>query len=166
MEPKFWMVLVTGIIPLIVGALWYGPLLFEKAWMKASNMTEEKVKSGNMAVIFGLTYVLAVMLSLMISQIAIHQSAIFGLFATAPEFKDATSEMSVMVNDLMAKYGDRHRSFGHGAVHGIFATVLFVLPVIGINGLFERKGWKYIFIHVGYWLVSLMLIGGVLCQFM
>jgi hypothetical protein len=41
-----------------------------------------------------------------------------------------------------------------------------VLPLIGINSLFERKSFKYIFIHTGYWIISLALMGGVLCQFL
>jgi hydrogenase maturation factor len=36
---------------------------------------------------------------------------------------------------------------------------------VGINALFERRGGKYILVHVGYWIVTLALIGGVVCQF-
>ena len=34
-------VLATGLIPLLVGFLWYGPL-FGKTWMKVADMDEEK----------------------------------------------------------------------------------------------------------------------------
>ena len=37
--------------------------------------------------------------------------------------------------------------------------------VIGINALFERKGFKYIAINAGYWILCLGLMGGVLCAF-
>ena len=166
MEPKFWMVLITGLIPLIIGSAWYSPALFGNAWMKASGTSEEKARSGNMLVIFGCVYLFGVMISLMMAQIAIHQNAIYGLFATAPEFKDVSSEISITFNELMTNYGDRHRSFGHGVVHGAFTTVLLIFPIIATVSLFERRGWKYIFLHSGYWLITLMLIGGVLCHFM
>jgi len=39
-----------------------------------------------------------------------------------------------------------------------------VLPVMGVNALFERKGFKYIAINVGFWTVSLALMGGIICQ--
>ncbi|MBL4587462.1 MAG: DUF1761 domain-containing protein, partial [Flavobacteriales bacterium] len=63
------------------------------------------------------------------------------------------------------QYGTVHRSFGHGAAHGLAASLFFVLPVLGINALFERKGFKYIAINVGYWMLTLILMGGVICQF-
>lgn len=34
-----------------------------------------------------------------------------------------------------------------------------------INALFERRGFKYIAIHTGYWLITLAIIGGLMCQF-
>jgi hypothetical protein len=67
------------------------------------------------------------------------------------------------IADFMAKYGNEFRTFKHGAFHGLMYGLFFVLPVIGTNGLFERKSWKYIFINVGYWTVSLMLMGGIIC---
>jgi hypothetical protein len=39
------------------------------------------------------------------------------------------------------------------------------LPIIGINALFERRGFKYIAINVGYWVVSMAIMGGIICQF-
>jgi hypothetical protein len=35
--------------------------------------------------------------------------------------------------------------------------------MIAINGLFERKSWKYILIHSGYWIVTLTIIGSLIC---
>jgi hypothetical protein len=43
--------------------------------------------------------------------------------------------------------------------------LFFAFPIVGINGLFERKSWKYIFIHAGYWMLTLMLMGGIVCAF-
>ncbi|HRN41812.1 MAG TPA: DUF1761 family protein [Vicingus sp.] len=31
--------------------------------------------------------------------------------------------------------------------------------------MFERKGFKYIAINSGYWIITLGLMGGVICQF-
>jgi hypothetical protein len=50
-----------------IGFAWYSPLLFAKAWMKASGMTEEKTKSANMVKIlitaFLFTFIAAVNLA-------------------------------------------------------------------------------------------------------
>ena len=74
------------------------------------------------------------------------------------------SEAQAEFNALMAKYGDAQRGFSHGAMHGSMVSIFFVLPLIAINSLFERRGWKYTFIHFGYWFCSLVLMGGLLCQ--
>ena len=52
MELNFLAILVAAIVPLFIGFIWYGPMLFQNAWMREAGMTEEKMKSSNMAVIF------------------------------------------------------------------------------------------------------------------
>ena len=49
----------------IVGALWYG-VIFSKAWQKAAGMSDEAVQSGNMAVIFGLTFAFEVLIAMVL----------------------------------------------------------------------------------------------------
>mgnify|MGYP003394338735 CR=1 FL=1 len=44
-----------------LGGVWYSPALFANAWMKASGMTEEKAKSGNMGMVFGIAFVWALL---------------------------------------------------------------------------------------------------------
>ncbi len=81
-----------------------------------------------------------------------------------PEILEAGSAAQTEYNELMTRYGDAQRGFKHGMVHGSIISFFFVLPLITINSLFERRGWKYIFIHFGYWLICLLLMGGLLCQ--
>jgi hypothetical protein len=45
----------------VLGGAWYSPALLGKAWMKAAGLTEEKVKQGNMAMIFGVSFVWALL---------------------------------------------------------------------------------------------------------
>ncbi len=52
-----WAILPAGILGFLVGGLWYGPLL-GKAWAAARGLSEEQLKSANMALIFGLTFLL------------------------------------------------------------------------------------------------------------
>ena len=54
MEINFLILFGSAFIPLVIGSLWYSKALFGNTWMKASGMTEEKVNSGNMALILGL----------------------------------------------------------------------------------------------------------------
>jgi len=44
---------------LALGGIWYSPMLFGKAWQQAAGLSDDELKSGNMAIIFGLTFVLS-----------------------------------------------------------------------------------------------------------
>lgn len=158
---NFLAILGAALIPTVIGFIWYNPKVFGNAWMAAADMTEEKMKGANMAVIFGVSLLLSVMLSFVLTTLVIHQMHIYSLF---DGFTDAASQAEM--EGLLATYGDRFRTFGHGALHGTIAGLFIVLPVLGTNALFERKGFKYIAVNVGYWIVTLALMGGVLCQFM
>jgi hypothetical protein len=57
---NIWAVLVAGLSSMILGGLWYSPVLFGKAWSAASGVTEAQQKSSNMAKVMGTAFVLAV----------------------------------------------------------------------------------------------------------
>ncbi len=52
-------VLTAALSTFLIGGLWYSPALFSKAWMRENGFTEESLKGRNMAKIFGLAFVLA-----------------------------------------------------------------------------------------------------------
>lgn len=162
---NFYIPFLAALIPLAIGAVYYSPMLFQNAWMSTSGVTEDKMKSGNMILIFGLTYLFSLFICGFLIQFVIHQAGLPGLFNGAEKYGVTAAEGEAFVNSFMEKYGHVHRSFPHGVVHGIIATIMFAFPIIAINSLFERKSWKYIFIHTGYWLICLALMGGVICAF-
>ncbi len=47
-------ILVATVSGFVVGGLWYSPLLFGNAWMRAAGISEEQVNGGYYAKIFGL----------------------------------------------------------------------------------------------------------------
>lgn len=160
MPLNWYMLFIAAFIPMIVGAIWYGPI-FGKKWMNVNGFSEEDLKGGNMVLILGLSYLFSVFMAFAVTGIAIHQTGAFQMMA--PDIMESGSQAQQLFNDLMAQYGDRYRSFGHGALHGGFLAAIFVFPMIAINALFERRGWAYIGIHSGYWFVTLLLMGGLLC---
>ena len=68
MEFNFLTMAVAALIPLIMGFIWYGPMLFQKAWMKEMGFTEDSMKGANMALIFGLSYVLSFFIAMMLQR--------------------------------------------------------------------------------------------------
>ena len=162
MPTNYYMFFIAGIIPMIIGAAYYSPMLAGKSWMKVNGFKEEDLEGGNMAAIFGGAYVLSVIAAFALSGIVIHQTAVVQL--GVPEIFDKASPEYMQMVEFMNVFGNTHRTFSHGALHGGIIAIFFVLPIIGINSLFERRGWKYIFIHLGYWLITLTLMGGLLCS--
>lgn len=122
---------VAALIPMVIGFLWYGPMLFQNAWMKSIGMTEEKMKQGNMAVTFGLSFVMSFILAFFVAYIVRHDPATLSQFV-------------------------------HGLMHGAMLGVLIAMPVLVTNSLFEQKNFTNIFINVGYWILTIALMGGLL----
>jgi len=156
MEMNFLAILVAAVSALVVGFIWYNPKVFGNAWMKAAGMTEEQIKGGNMTKIFILAFIFAILLSMSLMQIVIHQMGAYSL---------VQGELGILpsFDAFIADYGDAFRTFKHGAFHGVFAGIFIALPIIGINALFERKSAKYIFINSGYWIVTLGIMGAIIC---
>lgn len=56
-------VAVCAIFNLVLGALWYSPVMFYNAWKKENNLTEEVLKKVNPVKTYGLTILFSVIMS-------------------------------------------------------------------------------------------------------
>ncbi len=56
-------IFVAALSTFLIGGLWYSPLLFAKSWMSENGYTDEDLKGGNMAMIFGGSFVLGFIMS-------------------------------------------------------------------------------------------------------
>ena len=126
--------LLSGVAALAIGAVYYHPKVFGTMWMHASGLTEEKIKSSNMTIIFGVAFLMAVMIAMyMDNNMAEHVKA-------NPHFEGTSGP------------------FGHGAVHGFVTSLFFVIPIIVTISLFERRNFKYILSHSLYWILTMIAI--------
>ncbi|RSK41548.1 DUF1761 domain-containing protein [Mangrovimonas spongiae] len=157
MEINFLALLAAAASALIVGAIWYNPKVFGNAWARAAEMTEDKMKGGNMAKIFILAFIFAFLLAFALQFITIHQTGALGMVGGDPSMAEPSFQA------FMDDYGNAFRTFKHGALHGTIAGIFIALPILGTNALFERKGAKYILINAGYWIVTLAIMGGIVC---
>lgn len=158
MEMNFLAMIVAAFVTLVVGFIWYHPKVFGTAWMHAAGLTEEELKKGNMIKIFGLTIILSFMMTGIVMALSVHQTGAYGMIGGTPT-EDTLPSFQVFMDD----YGTKFRTFKHGALHGFIAGLFFALPMTAINGLFEHRSAKYIFINAGYWIVSLTLMGAIIC---
>ena len=124
---------IATIIPMVVGFIYYNPKVFGNVWMKSLGITEEDIKKQNMAKTYGIAIVMSFILSYFLMNF----------------------------NNSPGQEGE-FDTFQHGAFHGLVLTIFIAMPILMTNGLFELKNLKNIFINIGYWLITLVLMGGVL----
>lgn len=155
-------ILVAAFVPLVIGFIWFNPKVFGTAWMKATGMTMEEAESVNMPVLIGLSFVFAFLIAMILNFFVVHQNGLLSLLAMDPDFEKVGTQLNTYISDFKNKYGAVHRTFGHGALHGFGFSILAALPIIGTHALYERRGFKYIAINVGYWAVCCMIMGGII----
>lgn len=165
MDINFLAVLVAALVPMIMGFIWYNPKVLGNAWMKAAGVTEESMKGAKMAVVFGVSFLMSFILAFFFQSMVIHQMH-FGSMLFGTTYQDPDTEIGAMFKTIMDQYGTAYRTFKHGAFHGVLSGVFIVTPILTINSLFERKGFKYIAINCGYWIITLMIMGGILSCWM
>jgi hypothetical protein len=57
-------VLVAALANFLLGGLWYSPLLFGKAWMRANNFTDTDLQTFSKARMFGWSFVFSLVMAL------------------------------------------------------------------------------------------------------
>jgi len=164
MFPNMLFVALAALIPIVIGFIYFSPKLFGNAWMQCCGLTTEQLEKSNKILIFGVTLVLSFLLSFILFQLVVHQTDLYSILIDEPGFGEEGTAIMNEINTFMANYGDRFRTFKHGALHGGIIGVFVGLPIIMINGLFETRSLKFGFINAGYWIITLSLMGGVLCQ--
>lgn len=164
-----WLVqLLAALVPMVVGFIWYNPKVFGNAWMQAAGMTDEKVKGGNMPVIFGVSFVMAFILSFAYKAFGDHAVGFMAFFRSVPEQGmgiDASTPFGLELKGHIDAYVTRFSSWTHGLAHSLFISILVVLPITVTNALFERKSFKYMMVNWGYWAVTIALMFMVVAQF-
>lgn len=161
---NFLFIVIAALVPLVTGFVWYGPL-FGNAWMKEMGFTKESLEGKNMALTFILCFVFSLLLALILQTLVIHQWGVYSALMGEPGFAEgAAGEATTYFNNFMEVYGDRFRTFKHGALHGTILGMFLVLPILSIIAMFERKSVKYVAINTGYWIVTLAIMGGIICQ--
>lgn len=157
--------MVTGLaalVPILTGSIWYNPKIgFGNAWIKATGLNEEELRKSNMAVVFAFVIIFAFILAFILNPIVRHEFGLMSLMANHLKEPEALQ----VFNEVTSKYGTEFHTFKHGVLHGVITGFFLAMPILGTNALFERKGFKYIAIHTGYWMLTLGLMGGVICAF-
>ena len=141
MPPINWLAIIAaGLIPSIMGAIFYGPL-FEKQWLSSLAKTKEEMVPKNMGLTYGLAVLMAMLLSFSMKMVIemVHKDVVNGELALAS-----------------------FHTFKHGAFHGLFMCLTVVVPVIVSLSLFQKNSGKNILLNVTFWCITMALMGAVL----
>lgn len=159
MTPNVLVIIGSALIPMAVGMLWYSPAVFLNPWLKGAGMTMDEMKTGQKPLKFFIGFICNVLLAFGLFTLITHEFSLLGLVGGDPELLRTGTGAAVL-----AEYGGVFARFSHGAVHGIFATLLFAVPLIGHQCLWSGKSFKYFLIDTGFWLVCIILMSGVIAQ--
>jgi len=166
MKDANWLIIpIAATIPLILGFIWYQPQVFGTALAKVTEQSIEQITSYS-AKRIGFTYLFGLLMAYIITACSVHQYAVFQLFMGEESLGIAGSEMNTFMSNFNASYGDRHRSFFHGVIHGLEASLLFGFAFLGISTFIEGAPMKRMWIHLGYFVLCGSIMGGLVCAFL
>ena len=126
-------VIIAGVINMVIGALWYSPLVIGKLWMRSMGKTEEELKQGFSSAVMGLTYVVNTIASLVFAYVLAH----------LVKFS--------MVN-----------TFSQGVMIGFWVWLGFVVTTVIPGYMYESRPKMLYFLFIIYQLISITLMGGFL----
>jgi hypothetical protein len=134
---QFWPIVISMIVSVILGFIWYGPL-FGKKWMALSGIAMPEQKPPMSVMMKPIIY-----------------SLVGALF------------MSFMLSSVIAFHDAYYLSFTLGSALsiGFLVWLGFVVPVyLNFTG-WEQKPWTLFWINTGYWLVFLLISSAIISAF-
>ena len=86
LQVNFIVVLLTALILMIIGSIWYNPKLLGNAWMREAGISQEQIKSGNMAKILGFSFFFSFFLAFALQFMVIHQWHLNSIIMSEPDY--------------------------------------------------------------------------------
>jgi len=125
-------VFLAALVSMVVGFVYYSPMVLGKPWMKEMGLSSENLKKAQkeMGKLYGLSFVLAMVSAYILSHVMAFSMNFYGYGA-------------VMT----------------GLTSGFWMWLGFVMPSQATDQIFGGKNWKLLAINTGYQLTSLLAMG-------
>lgn len=121
MEMNYLAVLAAAVSAFVLGGIWYGPL-FGKAWQTAAGLSDEALKQGSQATIFGGAFLLSLLAAFVFAMFLGPAPALeFALFA------GVSAGLCWVAASLGLLYLFERRSLKLFLVNGGYVTLQFTL---------------------------------------
>lgn len=129
----YWAIFIAAIVGNFAGAIWYW--LFANKWMAANNVTPEMIKGSDGGIGSLLPYAVAFVAQLV---------------------------LAATLAGIIGHLGKGYVTFRNGLISGAMCWFGFVLTTMLVNHTFAMRKRAALLIDAGYWLVVLVLMGGVI----
>jgi hypothetical protein len=127
-------VLLAAVAAMVIGFLWYSPMLFATPWMRAmGHDPNDKAKIAEMQKGAGKLYLASFFATIIMASVLFVLVQVIGI-----------------------------KSALYGAQLGFWAWAGFVAPVQFTDAIFGKRGRVLLFINSGYQLVSLLAMGAII----
>lgn len=128
-------VLAAGIVSMVIGFLWYSPMILGKPWMKEKGISAETLKKEQkeMGKWYGVSFVVSLIMAYVLSHV-----------------------MTMAMNFF------HYSQLSTGLSSAFWMWLGFIMPVQLTATIFGSKNFKLFGIDTGYQLVSIMAMGVVL----
>lgn len=129
---NYFAVLLGAVVAMVLGFLWYSPMVLGKPWMKLKGYTMDGLKKeqSKMGPLYGVSFVVALLTSYVLSHVIVFSENYFhyGMMTT-------------------------------GLTTAFWMWLGFMLPVQTTATIFGDKKWQLLGIDTGYQLVSVLAMG-------
>ncbi len=119
-EINIWAVLAAAVAIFLIGGLWYSPVLFARTWQREAGLSDERLKNGSPALVFGLAFGLSVIASFVFAMFLGPRPG-FG-FATGAGFAAGFAWVAASLGII---YLFERRSMKLFLINGGYVTVAF-----------------------------------------
>ncbi len=136
-EVNYLAIVISAVISMVVGFVWYSPMAFGKPWMKLMGLTPDGLKKAQkeMGKLYGVSFVLSLVTAYVLSHVMTLSESFFGY-----------SQLST------------------GLTTAFWMWLGFMMPVQLTGEMFNSKKWKLFGLNTGYQLLSLVLMAVVLAM--
>jgi len=149
---------LISFVPLLIAIIWYHPNS-----LKLFNIEGKYALVGVKWYQWIVGFLLSGLIVYGNMLLVIHQLGFYELFFT--DIMMGKEDSKLLVDEFLGEYGRKHRNFKHGVFHGTINAFIFALPFVVFNAFFEQKRGKIILLHFAYWLITSMVIGGLISEF-
>lgn len=122
-------VFVCAVMSLVIGALWWSPLMFAKAWQRETGLTDDQLKNVNPAKTFGLCFLLAYLVSYNLAFFIAGPETTWQWGMTASLLAAVWAIAMYVIISLFEQRSLKHMLINSGYIAVYFAVIGFILGI-------------------------------------